>query len=530
VEAIGMRRRDWIWIALVLALAMGCSSPRVAPPTAVETPPPLVDAATEAPAPDPAAGFMPADDETLTFALNDQTVTEYLLRDGDRFVAVQDGEVYATWFLRDDGLWRPDPKGGGALLRYLPPVLADGLTWKQHSGDAEVWFSLRRGNTDLGTNITAADGWILTVINRAERLELTFALGIGPAMARSENWAVRADSYTKRAVKVTAGGPEADRRRAFLAKAAAAPPAPAQVVPVSPEGFTAAAQAAMLAAQPDIKAIDLTGDGQPEYLRGPLGDWTTEPVEIFRSDAVVATTFEPWEPNQLHRVRPVTFAGDKRTWFIHELQVGSDRHSMIMAHAALGEVLYGWGPKASLTEGSRIEATPDGRFTVWWDHGDPARHRWIREYRLDPSAGAALPYLQRLSSRLEPAAGALRYPTEPREVLHAAFIAGWFRLESELPRYFAAPEAAAALAKLPEAMYRPGTVEIGALTLEDLSYGATVIKRPKLVPSPVGADGSAAFLAILGSYETSIYTWGTVTFSPGGLIQSLVIEGTSEIM
>jgi hypothetical protein len=144
-------------MTLVLCLAAGCSGPKAAPPATVDTPPPAVES-PKPPAPDLAAGFMPADDETLTFVLNDQTVTEYSLRDGDRFVAVQDGAVYATWFRRDDGLWRPDPKGGGALLRYLPPVLQEGLTWKQRSGDADVWFSLNRGSTDLGTNITRADG------------------------------------------------------------------------------------------------------------------------------------------------------------------------------------------------------------------------------------------------------------------------------------------------------------------------------------------------------------------------------------
>jgi hypothetical protein len=297
------------------------------------------------------------------------------------------------------------------------------------------------------------------------------------------------------------------------------------------DAFDAAARAALLASRPDVKPIDLTGDGQAEYIRGPLNAWTAESIDIFRDDAELAKTFERWEQAAAHRLRPVTFAGDQRTWFIHEQQI--DQLSWISMTRPLGGELTGWAPKAEFTRGTRVEAAPDGLITLWWELGDPARHRWVREYRIDTEK-PDWPFLRQVSSRFEPSEAELRRPVDPREVLQAAFIAQWYSLTDELPRYFASADAGAALANVKPAQYGPGTVEIGTLTLETLKEYPPEVKLPKIQPGPVRPDGTATFLARLGSYETSINTWGTVTFGTDGrgrpVITKLVIEGTSEIM
>ncbi|HYG58675.1 MAG TPA: hypothetical protein VD902_11515, partial [Symbiobacteriaceae bacterium] len=123
--------------------------------------------------PEFAAGLFPPSDWQVSFAIRDHgttadyTVVEELLRDGVRVVATQNGSPYVTWVLNQAGLWRLDPRGGGALLRYLPAELQDGMAWKQVSGGADVWFRLNRA-TECAGQAAGAKCWTVTVLNRGE--------------------------------------------------------------------------------------------------------------------------------------------------------------------------------------------------------------------------------------------------------------------------------------------------------------------------------------------------------------------------
>lgn len=119
-------------------------------PAQVYTPPgqPGPDSAAARPEATEAVALLPAADTLLTYDIRDRgtpdssTVQEYLLRDGDRAIAVANGHAYAVWQIRPDGLWRADPRNPGTLLRYLPAQLSDGLYWRQRSDDADIWFRL----------------------------------------------------------------------------------------------------------------------------------------------------------------------------------------------------------------------------------------------------------------------------------------------------------------------------------------------------------------------------------------------------
>jgi hypothetical protein len=540
--------------SLVCLAVAGCAGPAplapVSPP--VEVAPAPVVPTPVVPAPDAAplrgVDLFPARDLVIPFILyeagpenNPIRLDEALVRDGDRVVSGYADAPYATWLLTDDGVWRADPGGGGALLRFLPAVLADGMAWKQRSGDAEVWFDLdsNRDNCDrMGTDrpFYGEPCWTLTVLNRGVRTVFTFARGYGPVWVEAVNWARPQDSFRKEAGPKVSDFMVPDRRSAYLTQSVQGPPPKEPVVEVPAGAFEAAAATGLLRSRPGATAADFDGDGQDDYVAGPLGAWIEEPVQFYRGDGALLNTVERWAEGGRHRVTLVRLDGDKRAWFLTEQEMGPDRHLWVRLMQANGAEVWGWAPKASRTEATAVSVEPDGRFTLTWQLDDPARHTWIRSYQID-LAQQDWPYLSMTSSEFVASEQELRYPSDPAGVLQAAFLAFWYDLGAELPRYFASPSVLEALTGDPalrKAMYGPGTVEIGTVTLkEDKGFGDRSILIPEVRPGPVGPDGSIGFVARLSLYENTHYVWGKVTFGtdPAGrpVIVGLVIEGAQDV-
>lgn len=192
----------------------------------------------------PARAMFPESDMRYAYQVEDRgkapvTVTEDLFRDGTRMVGVYDGNPYVTWLVDWTGVWRLDPRGGGALLQYLPAELHDGAAWKQRSGDADIWFRLSH---TLGATPDQPESWTLTVLNRGERTEFDLASGRGPVEVRAENYRSPGLSFTKRLLAVVdPAGP--DRRADALKRAPGARGTESKVITVTPEEFEAAAQA-----------------------------------------------------------------------------------------------------------------------------------------------------------------------------------------------------------------------------------------------------------------------------------------------
>lgn len=189
-----------------------------------------------------------------------QAVTEELIRTGDGLVATYNGKAYVHWVIDETGVWRLDPKGGGALLRYLPPTLKRDLYWQQTSGDAVVYFGLTTGG-DACLNVRSSGPcWSLRVLNRSELTEFAFAAGGGPLSVIHKDVRNPAGSFRKWYVESLEGTPSQSDRERFLLEA---PPGTGTRAPVTE--ITAQAFREALSKLPLLVA-DLDGDGKPEDL------------------------------------------------------------------------------------------------------------------------------------------------------------------------------------------------------------------------------------------------------------------------
>lgn len=236
--------------ALLILLLAGCSLP-FQKAEKEEAPPQEVDLPAPVPAGDPFLVLLPERDLQLRVSVQDHGVDEpieldeeWLREEGQRaIIATYAGSPYVRWEWNDEGLWRLDPKGGGAMLRYLPPVLVDGSVWRQQSGEAIVWFHLGRRAEPCqvsGVPGGSVECWELTVLNRGEILLFTFARGVGPIAAEAKNHARPADSFTKQLVEVRPSRLTPEQRGAFLAKLPSTGKPAAPLQPATLEEFQAA--------------------------------------------------------------------------------------------------------------------------------------------------------------------------------------------------------------------------------------------------------------------------------------------------
>lgn len=214
-----MRNRLLALLTVVLVVSTGCLTLKR---TSTVVAPEPVTIPLPAPSPPIASRVLPQSDLHMRVQVQDEgqapyEVAEEWIREGSALVATYNGKPYVRWEINSDGLWRLDPKGGGALLRYLPPVLVDGTVWRQKSSDATVWFSLTR--LELACDNGAgqkAECWELIMLNREESLTYWFAEAVGPVSARSRNVARQADSFVKRLISTEPGKASAEERTQLL--------------------------------------------------------------------------------------------------------------------------------------------------------------------------------------------------------------------------------------------------------------------------------------------------------------------------
>lgn len=215
-----------LWAGLLCAaLLAGCTVPFRSAPKEEEAPPPPSPPAA-APVPEPFTILLPSQDLTMKVEVQDHgadpiLIEEVWLRDEAQraLIATYAGSPYVRWEWNDEGLWRLDPKGGGAMLRYLPPTLTDGAVWKQESGDQVVWFHLYKEALDCQVPPgDSADFWHVAVLNRGEKLTFTFAPGVGPVAANAENYVKRSLSFTKKTVAMEPSKLPPEQRGGFIAQ------------------------------------------------------------------------------------------------------------------------------------------------------------------------------------------------------------------------------------------------------------------------------------------------------------------------
>lgn len=529
-----MRR---IALLLIVAVSLGCS--RVPPPE------PMVESETRSggdvfvrqavpstlpgpvhPPGPPAAYLFPSEDKKATFLLRDRgqderKVEELLLRDGDRVTAVLDSQAYATWLVRPDGVWRADPHHPDAMLRYLPPHLRDGMVWQQQSGGADVWFRLREaGSCGEGPDTC----WDLTVLNRNEQTVFRFAPEHGVVSAVATHWAEPERSFAKYAVASPAPVVLTREERERLLVTRLAPTGLVPVVEATTDAYTQAAQQAISTTPAGVQLLrmDLNADGQPDLVRGRFGEWNADPLELFQADGTFMGAY-PAPEGGTHRAEPVAFRGMRRPAFL--LQVDSPRGgrtvTILEAHTrSEGKTwhLYptnGWMAKASWTQADRVTWSEEGTITVEWDMQDPARHTRAARYRWVDEPERSYAHVRRESVSYRPELAALVYPDTPRGVLQAAWVARWYNLADELPRYFASPEAAAAFAaddRIYSPNYRPGEVKIGQVLTPYPQKGDCFAQVEEAEPQ---GEAPLGFVASWDGFEWCAAAWGRVSFTTG---------------
>ncbi|HWI66659.1 MAG TPA: hypothetical protein VNT75_33010, partial [Symbiobacteriaceae bacterium] len=283
-----------------------------------------------------------------------------------------------------------------------------------------------------------------------------------------------------------------------------------------------------------VLRLDLNGDGRLDLARAHFGEWSTTPLDFLRADGSRAAY--PASGAVEQRVEQLRFKGMRLPAFLVQSKPNGEPNGVTIMAAQENqydktwtmEAVYGWAPKSYGAPADRVRWTEDGNITIEWDMKDPSRHTRVTSYTWLSTPERSNVKLETLTYR--PEGKELVYPATPKGVLEAAFVARWLDLQSELPRYFASPQAAAAFVadkRVSRPDYGPGTVQIGKVTPPEqlIACGATVIEAEPKGPGP------HSFAAKWGGYEWCQGVWGTVTFGtdPQGrpVIQELKLEGTA---
>ncbi len=523
-------------VVLLLVAVMVAACSRAPQPPADEKPvqapvqPPIQDP-VQAPATHEATLF-PAEDRQVAYMIRDQgapeetAVQEHLLRDGDRVAAVAGGKVYAVWYLRPDGVWRADPKNKGALLRYLPPEPKDGLIWHQKSGEAEVWFRLAETKECAQLVPTC---WELTVLGRGERTVFRFVQGLGPIYAAADNWADPSLSFEKYLAPEGRPAPLPAGERQRLLGEVTAPPQAAPVVDGTAEQFETAVYEQAAVAGREVLRLDLNGDGKLDLVRGRFGVWSTAPLEFYEADGTRVGRSAVYKGEQ--RVEKLQFKGMRLPGFLVQTRSERDGNGVTIVTASANTYMktwemapvYGWGMKTQGAPADRVKWTEDGTITVEWDLKDPARHTKVTVYKWYEDQAQTWSGVKQHSAAYRPEGKELAYPSTPKDLLQAAFVARWLGLNEELPRYFATPQAAAAFGadkRVSAPDYGPGEVRIGQVTPPTAPHTC----GPEVREADPQGPGPHAFAAYWGGYEWCEAVWGTVTFGQDAQGRPVIVE------
>lgn len=526
-----MIRRAGLLLMMTAALVAGCSRPPAGQEPAPTSPPAASEPAPSTgstPAPGstpPASGVaaetvLPGDGDTYTYLLTgSQWIQEAYIRDGERLIGSYEGKIYVTWFITPEGVYRQDPKGK-VLLRYLPPTLPDHeIAWKQNSDGDAVWFDLRPVGECAGYDETKKSAcWSLTVLNRGERLTYLLGVGQGILKAESANLAKPADSYTK---SLAALGETPPPPRDFFLQHGArrSEGALPTVTAVEPAAVAAEAQALPVRYGKNVTAIDLDGDGKPEYLQGPLGQWHREPLHLYRNDgSPVEGDFYndalTQNPQLQQMAEVVTVPGLPQPALIHHLGFSPDQsHQATVRFLRDGKLVgvWGWEPKTDLIWGTYVTIEQDGTVVVTNSPAELAGYTWARRYRIvEEKADTWAPLRANLIGETM-IAGA--YPTEPADLLTAAFLAHWYNVPADLARY--APDAAvrqamAAQQGFTRPNYVPYRAQVGKVVWRPM--GTPPTDYPEVEPAPLAADGSTEFIVVIQAYEGGTHYIGHVAF------------------
>jgi len=513
-----MRRRIALMLATLILLA-GCNAGKSEPP---KSDPPPATTPVEQPAPtqqepepegDPASlSLLPVPERPYMYGLTDGTnANEWYIREGERLVGAYNGKPYVTWFVLPQGIYRIDPKGK-TLLRYLPRELKDGLAWKQQSGDAEVWFSLRSVDMETVTG-TPASHWELTVLNRGERTLFRFLPGEGITFVNAENLAKPADSFVKS--HVFGSQPVTVPKEEMLAAAATRPAGELPpVTEVSAAEYEEALRSLLAQHGVTVTEIDLDGDGSKERIEAALDKWSPISARLYNSHGqeIQYAFHGQLPPGTLNRVAIVTIPGIKVPTVVYEASREPEGWHHITFKWYTGQGLSeanGWAPKISSAYGSAYRIESDGRIAILAPSAQMGGYKWTRWFTLGPSTDQWNAFTATLAGE-ELTAGP--YPTEPAALLTATMIAHWYKQDADLSRFVpdATVRAKIEAAKIRVPMYYPSEARLGSLSYKPNPHGAD--PWVEIAPAPLGEDGSIGFLISSQEYEGGSYWAGRVTF------------------
>lgn len=510
-------------LLLTAVLLSACSRPVQAPqpaspePIAQPAPAPSQSGETLPVGPRPET-VLPAEGRVYLYYLTDaaDTVAESFVRDGERLTGSIGGKPYVTWFITEQGIYRQDPHGP-ALLRYLPPALADGLTWKQVSGTAEVWFRLARNSCPSNPRETC---WDLTTLNRATRSTFRFQEGKGIVYATVENLATPSASFRK----TQAGGtpPEPPSRAAILSQMPAQPARPLPTTtPVSINDFVRAEEA-LLRQYDAILQVDLDRDGKLERIEGKRGVWHSGPLAFFGEDGKRWTSDEAYDVNSQLKLEVGTIAGnDYPALLLHRRRPSGwiEFTPQWLGPKGLYSA-WGWHPKITSLYGGEAKLEPDGTLLVSGMPRFMAGYDWVRRFRVKPGDKNPAEYTAEL---IEEKVTAGPYPTTPDDLITAAFIAHWWDLGADLARYIPNEQIRQSFlaTKIAAPTYIPSQVVTGKLK-------RPLQEVPSITPAPPAVGETAEFLVWVNHYEGGSYYAGRVRFeqAPDGRLVIADMEVT----
>lgn len=421
-------------------------------------------------------------------AIEEEWVTE-----PGRLVATQGGRPYVSWLWRADGVWRADPKNAEILLRYLPQDLVES-TWRQRSGDTWVYFRLR-------SEAYPNSAWVLTVLNRGERTEWRFGSG---QLVSAEDPAHPDAAFIKEGDASPERPVPAERRTAILNAAPMPTGTPAAVEEIAPAQFVKA-----LLAIPGYELREANLDAQAPTVRmvGVFTRTTWFGPELLGTKDEVLLRPSGYGGEGLYTL--ATLGGQPR------LLVQRDGYLelyWVEFHNGTwsAEVAWDLGAKSYSTPATRTRVLPDGRVEVGWEpQADPAKHRRIRHFTMTEKDQVTW-----LDDTWAPAAGALRRPETPLELLQAFVFAQAYGLQEEAKGYLARPEMASRfpLPDQPKPRYTEPEVGVGRVSVDC-----------KITTGDPPAAGPIPFYALYGEYEGVTLQHGTaqVGKAPDG---RLVIE------
>ncbi len=528
-------------LALCAVLLCACSKGAPADPAA---PKPDASAASVASIPSPVsprAGVHPlmARQETkLTYTLRDSgkpaaTVNEETIIDGNRVVHAYEGKVYVTWHVAPEGVYRRDPKGGGALLRYLPAELKDGLAWSQQSGDAQVWFHLRK----------AGQNWELLILNRGELTRFLFVEGMGPIMAVTENWARPADSFAKWKGEDKGESPSKESRATYLGQAEAALTEKAPgVQDASADEFFRQVNTAMKSFLTKAKEYwtDVDGDGVMDLVRGQFYDWTNDPFQVLYWGQKPLDHEASNPRGKSQRLTPLYVPGSSRPIFVREYRGTTPANTVTTM-----EIIYGYRENAStrlLTYtpsnadgiqliGQRTSVSENGVIRLERELGDPAAHMTISAYQVIPDATSFRLRRVENETKMVPQGKELLVPQTADKVLLAAIFAK-DRAREELPHYFLGSNTVETFegeSRLHlSADWMLPQVQVGRLG--EPKSGEMI---PTIAEDKQASTGTFHFLVKMYDRNGYQLTWGSITLiavqGAGPVIQRFEVTGTGRM-